>query len=301
MNGYIADNLFQYAVARLIAEELGFALRCSHSRMHPEKNIPQLQGLLAACADAPLALDGAEYDAPEDFSAHIDTAAFDGYRLDLDELLADTRPRRLEVRGYFQYYPLLRPYKSRIREWFAMTPDTAGHAVGDGDVALHIRRDDLVVYGLAMSLGYYTELLERLDFRRLYVCGIGVDEEVRRALAPFDPVYVEGEPVDDFRFMLAFERLFLSNSGFAWWAGFLSRASAIYAPVMAEHSANDHPKARLADLRVDDEPRYHYTEAVPYMERAYTLRDIYAARGRLHKRRILTSLRDLAGRRLGLR
>ena len=69
MNGFIADNLFQYAVARLIAEQLGYALEVTHSPLHPEFNVPQLLELLAHCDDAPLSLPGKSYTAPIDYSA----------------------------------------------------------------------------------------------------------------------------------------------------------------------------------------------------------------------------------------
>ena len=40
MNGFIADNLFQYVVARILAEELGYALEVAHSRMQHPQRIP---------------------------------------------------------------------------------------------------------------------------------------------------------------------------------------------------------------------------------------------------------------------
>jgi hypothetical protein len=57
-------------------------------------------------------------------------------------------------------------------------------------------------------------------------------------------------------------------------------------------------KAMLADLRVHDEPRYHYVSDVSYLERAYTLRDIVGARGQLRKKRIVGSLARLVVDRL---
>lgn len=299
MNGYIADNLFQYSVARLIAEELGFALRVSHSRMHTRRNSRQLREFLSHCRDAPLSLPGAAYEAPVDFSAHMEYGDFEGYELDLDAICAGREPRRIELKGHFQHYRMLSGYKARLREWFAMAPADRGYDIGPEDLVVHVRRGDLVVFGLAMSLRYYTELLERLTFRRLYVCGCGIDHEVKRAFAPHAPIYVEGEPVEDFRFMLAFSRMIQSNSGFSWWAGFLSQAAEIYAPAMSCNTRTDHGKAHRVDLRVDDEARYHYIDDVPYLERDYRLSDVLRSVGQLRKKRVASSLRDLLLRRFG--
>ncbi|MFT6287021.1 MAG: hypothetical protein ACJAYC_000490 [Halieaceae bacterium] len=301
MNGYIADNLYQYTIARVIAEELGYALKFSHSRMHPQRNVPQLEAFLAACPNAPLELAGAIHEGPVDYSSHVDHGDFDGYDLDLAGIFARSDPRRIEVRGNFQRYALLQPYKGRIRAWFAMEPCDQGYEVSPDDLVLHVRRGDFVVFDSAMSLNFYIDLLERLTYRRLYIVGCGLDGEVRRRFAPYAPVYIEGEPVDDFKFMLAFNRMILSNSGFSWWAGFLSAAREVHVPLMDKNPRADELKGTKPDLRIQDEPRFLYVENVPYMERGYTLRDIFRSRGQLTKRRMVSAVQSLLARRLGMR
>jgi hypothetical protein len=298
MNGFIADNLFQYTAARIVAEELGYALQVSHSRMHPQQNVPRLLALMSRFADAPLALPGKSFAQPVDHTACKGHGDFDGYRMDLPAMLRHSGDRRIEMAGYFQYYELFRPYKGDIRRWFDVAPNSFGHAVNADDVVIHIRRGDLVVLGWAISLGFYTQLLDTLDFGKLYICGFGLDDEVRRHFARYNPIYVQGEPADDFLFMKGFNRMILSNSGFAWWAAFLSQAEEIYMPVMAANTRTFDPKAALADLRVHDEPRYHHILDVPYLERSFTLRDIVASRGQLRKKRVLSSLRQLLADRL---
>jgi hypothetical protein len=298
MNGYIADNLFQYVAARLIAERLGYALEVSHSPLHPESNVPQLLEFLSHCADAPLSLAGKSYAAPIDYSAHMDHGGFDGFKLDLDEICASREQRRLEVRGYFQNYAMLRPHKAEIRSWLHIKPCNGGRHITPQDIVLHVRRGDFIVFDLAMSLEFYTQQLDKLQFDRLYVLGCGLDEELRQSLAPYEPIYIQGTPAEDFRFMLSFRRMLLSNSGFSWWAGFLSDAEQIYAPLMGVNSRTEHSKATMVDLKVDDESRYHYTADVPYLERDYTLRDLLASRNQLRKKRFVSSLGQLIKRKL---
>lgn len=298
MNGFIADNLFQYVAARLMAESLGYALQVSHSALHPETNTPQLLELLSHCADAPLDIPGASYSDPVDYTAHNENGGFEGFNLNLDKISANKKNRRLEVRGYFQLYENLRPHKAKIRRWFHMDPCDAGHSLSSEDIVLHVRRGDMIVFDMAMSLNFYTQLLDQLQFNQLYVLGCGLDKELRERLAPYNPTYIQGTPAEDFRFMLSFRRIILSNSGFSWWAGFLSAAQDIYAPLMVASNRTGHSKATKVDLRVDDEPRYHYISGVPYLEREYTLRDVLASRNQLRKKRIASSLGNIIKRKL---
>jgi hypothetical protein len=293
MNGFIADNLFQYVAARILAEDLGYALHISHSRMHPRKNVPRLLELMSQFRDAPLALPGKTFHHPVDYTAHMGQGDFDGYHLDLAQLVSHQDERKIMMAGYFQSYELLQPYKARIRSWFEIAPCNLGHAIGADDIVIHIRLGDLVVLGWAISLSFYTKLLDTLNFRRLYICGFGLSDEVRGVFARYDPIYVHGEPVEDFRFMKGFNRMIQSNSGFSWWAGFLSQADEVYAPVMAPNTTTYDPKSEMTDLRVVDEERFHYVYDVPYLERAYSLKDIFASRGQLRKKRVLSSLQQL--------
>ena len=298
MNGFIADNLFQYVAARIVAEDLGYALQVSHSRMHPRKNVPRLLQVMSAFADAPLSLEGKVFSQPVDNSLCMGHGDFDGYHAELAEVTAHREDRRINMAGFFQSYAMLQPYKERIRTWFSVDPSNCGYDISDDDVVVHIRMGDLVVLGWAISLRFYVDLLDALEYRTVYICGFGLGEEVKQTFARFSPVYVHGEPLDDFRFIKGFNRIILSNSGFSWWAAFLSDATEIHVPVMAPNTRTFDPKSELADLHVDDEERYHYVHDVPYMERAVTLRDIVTSLGQLRKKRVLRSLRMVFRERL---
>ncbi len=294
MNGFIADNLFQYVVARLLAEELGYALEVTHSPMNPRKNPPRLMELLSLCRDAPLTLPGKVFHHPVDTTALMGQGDFDGFHLDLEGMMRRRDDRKILMAGYFQRYALLQPYKQRIRSWFEIDACDQGHDISDDDIVIHIRQGDFVIVGRAISLSFYTTLLDRLTFRKLYICGYGLDSLVRRTFAPYAPVYVQGDPIDDFRFMKGFNRMIQSTSGFSWWAGFLSQADEIYAPIMAQTVGRSHPATTLADLKVVDEGRYRYVDNVPYLERSYSIKDVFLSLEQLHRKRLVNCLKQLA-------
>jgi hypothetical protein len=70
---------------------------------------------------------------------------------------------------------------------------------------------------------------------------------------------------------------------------------------MDKNPRADELKGTKPDLRIQDEPRFLYVENVPYMERGYTLRDIFRSRGQLTKRRMVSAVQSLLARRLGMR
>jgi len=290
MQGLIGNNLFQYAFARILAEDLGYALEVKHSRYKPGKNIPQLEEMFSHFRDAPLAIDGKRFSRPVDRTALIGYNGFDGFRIDLEEMRNCRRDRKILIKGFFERYEIFRPHKSRIRSWFAVNPIGLGYHIAPDDIVIHIRRGDFIVFARAISLSFYLDLLEKLDFARLYICGFGLDEEVKAGFRKFDPLYIAGSPIDDFRFMIGFNRIILSQSTFAWWASFLSQAEEIHAPVPLSNSTPFERTYPHINLRVDDESRYHYVHEVPYLERVPTIADMVAARQQLP---LLSGLRFL--------
>ena len=128
-------------------------------------------------------------------------------------------------------------------------------------VVVHIRREDFKQHHRVINLGYYLDVLTQISYRNLYISGDEFDEDVKNRFRPLNPTYVHVNPVKDFLFIKGFNRIVQSQSTFAWWAGFLSDAEEIYAPVPVLES--DPTRALRSDLHVDDEARYHYTFNVP--------------------------------------
>ena len=105
--GKVGNNLFQYVVARLLAEDFGYELEVEHSVMGGEANATRLTGLLARFEDAPLTLPGRRFSSPIDATASIDNPDFDGYRVDLEAIRSNRDDRRIDVNGFFERYELI--------------------------------------------------------------------------------------------------------------------------------------------------------------------------------------------------
>jgi|SRR5215471_6968934 len=237
----LGNNLFQYALGRLIAEHHGFELRCEYRPLEPPTFVGQplnygpaasLPELAAHFPNAPLNIPGRQVDEPVESYEMAPGHPWQGQTIDLDSILADRTPRQIRLSGFFQRFEYFAPYQERIRQWFRLEGVPAVPVLGADDVVLNIRRGfDYGINDWTLALDYYAGVLDSLpDPGRVYVCGTCIDEPVRRALEPYAPTYVHGSPIEHFALMTRARRIVLSNSTFAWWAAFLSEATAIYAP-----------------------------------------------------------------------
>jgi hypothetical protein len=257
----LGNNLFQYAFARILAEQMGYALtvRLSHLPKF-EQNNAHLRELMGRFRDAPFQIGGKSFNEPEERYAIFDRAGFDGFNLDVRAIVANPEPRKIVLEGYFEKYAYYKPHKNRVRDWFALERNAFGHQVHDQDILIHVRRGrDSRIYGRLLRLDFYADVLKTLTWRRIYICCNEIDDDVQRQFAPFDPVYVRQSPPDDFCFFQCFRRIIQANSTFSWWAAYLSDAEEVYAPLEAPNPfvTLNYPEI---DLTVDDEPRYRYFE-----------------------------------------
>jgi Glycosyl transferase family 11 len=247
LQGRLGNNLFQYALGRIIAESHGMELICEYPRstqwifMGQNQDIgpdATLIGLKEYFPNAPLCIPGRTIDAPIEVFATGMHDGWTGHTIDLQSVLANRSPRQIQLAGFFQRFEYYAPYCDRIRSWFRPGSITLPLSVADNDVLINIRRGfDYGYLGWGLSMSYYIHVLSGLrDLGRVYVCGTGIDDQVRRCLSKYKPIYFSGTPIEQFNFITRFNRIILSNSTFAWWAAFLSEAAEIYAP-RAAHEA----------------------------------------------------------------
>jgi hypothetical protein len=262
--GRLGNNLFQYAVGRLIAEHHGFALTYENL---PESLPPSMMGVPTDCGpsatlealhhhfrDAPLQIAGTRVETPVEAFEFNRGGPWHGHTIDLPAILADRTPRQIRLNGFFQRAEYLMPHLDRLRQWFQLTPAALPYVPGPRDVVVNIRRGtDFGVQDWTLGMAYYERVLAGLaDLGRVYVCGTCVDDDVRAALAPYRPIYYDATPIEHFAFMQRFARIVLSNSTFAWWAALLSEAREIYAPRSADGKAFGFTGWQDVDLHMRD-------------------------------------------------
>jgi hypothetical protein len=238
--GGLGNNLFQYALGRIIAEHHGFALFCGDFPdqapipLWDAAKIPcsTLTELAAYFPNAPLHIPGRRYEQPLELYEVGRGKPWRGHTIDLAAILSNPRPRQIRLAGFFQRFEYFAPYRAHIKEWFALRPIEHPYQVGPRDVLVSIRRGpDYGIQNWSLLPRFYDEILSQLrGIGRVYLCGTGIDDQIRRSLMRYDPIIYDASPIEHFAFITCFHRIVLSNSTFAWWASFLSNAEEIYAP-----------------------------------------------------------------------
>ena len=303
--GHLGNNLFQYALGRILAEALAMPLVC---RTPPDargwRTVEYMSGVVdhvaehsTAFADARQSLPGRAGDRPQLRYVIGEKHNWSGHGINLPWLLRHGQRHHIVLHGYFQRAEYYLPYRERIARWFALGDDDNSLRLGPRDVLVHLRQSlDMLLLDRAIDMRFYVDALGAMAPARVYVCGLGLGPAVRRALAPFEPVYLDLPALATLQVMMRAERIVLANSTFSWWGAWLSRASEIVYPRVVRNFWS----ADRADVALEvPEARYRYVDDVaiqdwrpfrPLAEVEWRVEGLLEAQPRLHARRDRTSM-----------
>lgn len=207
--GRLGNNLFQYCLGRLLAEELGFELKA---------------GEIPGFPNTAQRISGASHAAPEQ--------TITGQCIDLSGILKDRSPRQIILHGYFQRIEYYLPHRERIRRWLAL--DSAIRVPSErADLIVHVRRTDYVAMGWALPFSYYEEAIQRFLPKngRLWIATDDRHDPFLRRFAQWKPKFVRGTALEHMAFFMNAARLVISPSSFSWWGAFLGEHETVVAPI----------------------------------------------------------------------
>lgn len=198
--GRFGNNLFQYSIGRLYAEDHGLQLVTDWA---------QDKVLKATGVRSGLVLGGGTRIIDDGNVCELFGVGSGG-----DSVL---------FTGYFQQSGLFYPHRDRVRGFFEL-PRVEKNT---RDIVMHVRCDD---YGLAHRIHpeWYVDILRRESYDRLYIVMSPLDQGYLDYFREFDPIIVSGNVRSDFFFISSFDRIICSNSTFAWWAAFFGEPSRVY-------------------------------------------------------------------------
>lgn len=234
--GGLGNNLFQYALGRILAEELGYELKVKPIKGFP-KTYKKIKG--------------------KNYSGYKKLILL-GQKVNLKKILKSKEKRHIVLQGYFQRYEYYKKYKNKIKKWFKFNNKFKKNSK---NVLLNIRRTDFVELGQALPKEYYEKSLSKSSFKTVYITtDDSNDPFVRYFVQKYNAIITNNNFLDDFYFIASFDKIIMSQSTFCWWAAFLSNAREIYFPIPKKGYWS---KKSEIDLRVN-EKRYNYIKIKSY-------------------------------------
>jgi len=224
-NGTLGNNMWQYAVARLYAENHGHSLCANSIEMFPNT---------LECVDGCGVVGNSNT-----HTGHI----FD-FGVCSGDVLFD---------GHFQRYSYLKGQKSKIQRWFApvnnieLTPSV-------DDLVMTIRRGwNGYPISMCPPIEFYLNLLESFSFDKVYLCTDSFDDDYFNPLKKHhNIVFYDKSKEEQFCLLMNSTNIVISPSTFSWWGAYLSNATRIFYPWIGDLI----PSRDGPDVFVDDEPRY---------------------------------------------
>jgi len=197
-NGRLGNNLFQYTLARLYAEQHGLKLITKWNNGQYFRTTEPMTG--------------------ESISGPIFNITDNNY-----EEFSGTR-HQAHFSGYFQRSKWYKPHRDKIKSYF----DLPMVQPNDSDLVLHIRAGDYHNMGVVIHPNWYKNILRQETYNRLFIVMSPLEADILDQFKEFNPIIVSSSVYNDFLFIRNFKKIICSNSSFCWWAAFLGDPSKVY-------------------------------------------------------------------------
>ena len=225
--GTLGNNMWQYAVARVIAEKYNLKLNCYSIPGFP--NTEQV-------------VDGNKYYYP--------VVRIEGHTFDINFLAKS----RVKMEGYVQRYEYIREHKQKVKEWFQLNIESPME-VHSTDFVVSIRRGwNGYPTDLCPSKEYFQEVFSNLEYDRIILCTDSFDDPFFDFMNDMGVEVIKAQfsPLEQFALIKSANKILLTASTYCWWAAYLSNAEKIYYPWIE----NMIPTESGTNWFVDDEDRY---------------------------------------------
>ena len=197
--GMLGNNLFQYSLGRILAEEINLQLICRP--IHGFKNtFKKIAGKNIVHN-------------PTVFRDHV--LKSDGRSISVQEAV-QSADNGIVLDGWFQRYEYYKPYKGRIRKWLEIEDLDVGQT--ENDIIVHLRMGDCILGALVehpyiMPPEYFQKALNSTSFDKLYVCSDSktLDHSLfykyMEKFSEYNPILLGGDTLEDFRAIKSFNKI----------------------------------------------------------------------------------------------
>lgn len=218
----LGNILFQYACARLFAETHGLCLLTPFAspngqdiiRVVPSANGNVVEQPIIRLTDSNWVL------------RQKPDACFRFLRMEDDLFTGHWPLARYIFEGWFQRSSWYHDRRKAIERF--MVPEQI-RSINTKDIVINLRVGaDWKALNWIIHPRWYLDILSKERFQTLHIVTDAIDESYLAHFAGYSPKIVSSGPKGDWEYLRSFDRIICSNSSFAWWACFFSRASRIY-------------------------------------------------------------------------
>jgi hypothetical protein len=213
--GRLGNNLFQYVIGRIIAEELGLTLSVAPIPGFPE-TFKTIEG---TCIREP-------------------SQFYKGFKIPLETILNSPAVTGYVLRGYFQRSEYYIPHRLKIRRWlkpsiehYEKIPDRYKDSLSQA-LVVNVRRTDYTSNGWALPFSYYDTAIKQYQgqFSDLWIVTDDCYDPFFRRFRKYSPNFLCADSVTQITALTLAPRLIMSQSSFSWWGAFLAENSSVIAP-----------------------------------------------------------------------
>jgi|TARA_B100000073_G_scaffold64767_1_gene47886 hypothetical protein len=242
--GYLANQMMQYAVARILSNKTKYFL----------DGVPPIEGKFI------------DLNPPENndirYSNNEMMIGNDVWSIDYDSI--SKHKGLIHFYGYFQRYSNIKYHKEYVKNLYSFEKDK--NLYDDNLIAVHIRLGEYCRHNNQLPKEYYVDCIRKSKKKAIIYTDQPTHPYVQEIeslvdcdISSSDKTWVEKKSPtqwDDFVKMASHKHIIISQSTYSWWAAWLSDATTIYYPLSYKnywsHNGND------IDFTVDDEDRYIY-------------------------------------------
>lgn len=221
----MGNQMFVYAFARILAEELNLKLECI-----PIEGFPKTKELV----------DGEIYNNP------VIEFRKQGQQLsEFQKLIKEKSKCMIDVMGNLQHYSYYKDHKNKIKDWFTLEETIQPYFIPNkNDLVIHLRLGDYMVNNWHLPLSYIDNLVKSVPHDNIYVCaGNGYPKDYTSELKQRTEQYLDfivkeygvkisqGDKYQDMKMMFMSNKIAMSPSTYSWWGSWLSDAEEVYFPI----------------------------------------------------------------------
>jgi hypothetical protein len=216
--GGIGNNMFQYAIGRIIADIKNYNLYV--------KDIEKLQKYFPNVCNISNRITNNDNTLHVGYNSSNKTIQY----LNIDELVQHNGG--INFSGFFQKKFFYEKHFNFLKDLYSYNDQNYLKPLNE-DIVIHIRLGDYLVMNWAISPQVYIEIIKKnnISYNKCYIVTDDPDNQLLKPLNILSNTHIVHQSfIEDLTMFKYAKRLIISQSTFSWWGAFLGNADKVYVP-----------------------------------------------------------------------